>query len=109
LERDAVNIFTLTPDMAKLSSAKGIFAKLNLALGRVFLQKSKMARLYHVDAHSPKVYFYYPIRLFELIRRYSKTAVRVLRSDEKIQAKVEQTRSTMDLKHWLAENEDGLS
>ncbi len=109
LERDAVNIFTLTPDMAELSSANGFFAKVKLALGRVFLPKSKMARLYHVDAHSLKVHCYYPVRLFELVRRYSKTAVRVLRGDEQIQAKVEQTRSTMDLKHWLVENEDGLS
>ncbi len=109
LERDAGNIFTLTPDMAEFSSTKGFLAKLKLALCRVFLPKSKMARLYHVDAYSPKVYCYYPVRLFELVRRYSKTVVRVLRRDEQIQANVEQTRSIMSLKHWLVENEDGLS
>jgi len=64
---------------------KSFREKLSLFLKRIFLPPEKLAEIYHAPKNSLRVYFYYPVRLKDLLVRHSGTVWRGLRGDKETQ------------------------
>lgn len=92
----------LTPDLAALSEAKGAFAKLRLALSRVFLPRRVLGREENVNPRSIRIYYYYLVRLVALVREYGASAWRLLRGERAEMASAERERARGELNRWLA-------
>lgn len=66
-----------------------------------FLPREAMVRLYPVPADSLRMYFYYLVRLRDLLRTYGRDFWRWLRHDKKMQVIVQEGRDLTTLKDWL--------
>jgi len=60
-----------------------------------------MARLYPPPADSIRIYFYYVVRLRDLLRLYGRDVWRWLRRDEQMQAFAKEGKDLTTLKNWL--------
>jgi hypothetical protein len=72
-----------------------------LFLKGFFLPREAMARLYPAPAGSLRIYFYYFVRLRDLLRVYGRDAWRWLRRDEEMQAFANEGKELTTLKDWL--------
>jgi hypothetical protein len=67
-------------------------------LKRVFPSKAIMARVYSIPPNSPRIYFYYLVRIKDLLIKYGRTTWRMLRRDEEMAVSVARE-ATLD--EWL--------
>ena len=100
MKTETVGVY-LTPDLASLSEDASAFEKLRIIFQRIALPKRTMARLYDVDPHSLKIYFYYPLRFYQLLRSYWKSTLRILRGEEQAVESASKVESKLALKDWL--------
>lgn len=100
MKRESVGVY-LTPDLASLSENVSAFEKLQIIFRRIALPKRTMARLYAVNPHSLKIYFYYPLRFYQLLRSYSKSTLRILMGEEQAVESSSKMGSKLALKEWL--------
>jgi len=107
LIKNKVNtMWSVTPDQARFSSESGLWVRVKLVLSRIFLPKITIARLYATKPDSLKIYFYYLVRFYELMRRYFRSTWWILFRDKKVVKGVALTQSVIDLRGWLGGEND---
>ena len=74
---------------------------MSLFLKGFFLPREAMARLYPAPADSIRIYFYYAVRLRDLLRVYGRDVWRWLRRDKAMQAFAKEGQDLTTLKDWL--------
>lgn len=94
-------MWSVTPDQARFSSDSRLWARVKLVISRIFLPKITMARLYATKPDSLKIYYYYLVRFYELMRQYFRSTWRILFKENAVVKGVAWTQSVVDLKQWL--------
>jgi hypothetical protein len=72
-----------------------------LFLKGFFLPREAMSRLYPPPADSIRIYFYYVVRLRDLLRSFGRDFWRLLRRDKEMQALAKEGKDLTTLKDWL--------
>lgn len=80
---------------------KGLKENLSYFIRLVLPYKEKVARIYSVPANSWLVYFYYPVRLKDLLVRHTRDFFDLLKGRHEINRSAEITREVIDLQKWL--------
>src|SRR5680860_691831 len=91
---------SLSPHVAQLWGSKGPLSKGALFLRRTFPSPETMARMYPAPSDSIRIYFYYPLRIRDLLLRHGRQVWRLLRGDKEMQALVNRQNETAVLKDW---------
>lgn len=89
------------PAVARFWGAARLRYRVILFLKGFFLPREAMARLYPPQADSIRIYFYYLVRLRDLLRVYGSDVVRWLKGDLEMQALAEDGKDLTTLKDWL--------
>lgn len=92
---------SLSPSVAQLWRSKRLLNKGSLLLRRAFPFPEEMARLYPAPSGSIRVYFYYPVRIKDLLLRYGRQAWLLLRWNEGMTGLAKQVNDVTPLKDWL--------
>jgi hypothetical protein len=92
---------SMWPAVARFWGSARLRDKAALFLTGFFLPREAMARLYPPPADSIRIYFYYVVRLRDLLRVYGRDVWRWLRRDEEMQAFAKEGHDLTILKDWL--------
>jgi hypothetical protein len=92
---------SMWPAVARFWGSARLRDKVLLFLKGFFLPREAMARLYPPPADSIRIYFYYVVRLRDLLRLFGRDVWRLLRRDEKMQALAKEGKDLTTLKDWL--------
>lgn len=92
---------SMWPAVARFWGSARLRDKVFLFLKGFFLPREAMARLYPPPADSIRIYFYYVVRLRDLLRVYGRDVWRWLRRDEEMQAFAKEGKDLTTLKDWL--------
>ena len=95
-----------TPDLVKLTKTDGLFSKVKIGLQRVFIPRLALARIYNVSPNSPKIIWYYFVRLKYLFKHYGKTLVRVQRGSEETEPALRMAEISNSLHSWMSSREN---
>lgn len=93
----------MTPDLAKLSQSQGIINRIRIGLGRVFLSRQVIARLYNIHPGSPMILLGYVRRIRDLARVYGRTVRDALTNDAQLIVSAEAQQARNRLRGWLSE------
>ena len=93
---------SLSKNFAQLWGPKRLQDKTVLFLKSGFPSLEVMAKMYPAPADSTRIYFYYPVRLKDLLLRYGRATWQMLRRDEETVALVERENKKAALSDWLA-------
>jgi hypothetical protein len=99
---------SMWPAVARFWGTPGIWNKGVLFLKGFFIPRATMARLYPVPADSLKIYFYYFVRLKDLLRTYGHDLLRWLRRDQTMQAFTREGSDLTTLKDWLSSHKPDI-
>lgn len=94
-------VLSLSPNIAQLWESKGLLDKATLFLRRVFPSPEEMTRMYPAPSDSNRIYFYYLVRIRDLLLRHGRQVWRLLRRDEGMRVLAEQANNIIPLKEWL--------
>ena len=92
---------SMWPAVARFWGSARLRDKVFIFLKGFFLPREAMARLYPPPADSIRIYFYYVVRLRDLLRVYGRDVWRWLRRDEEMQAFAKEGKDLTALKDWL--------
>ena len=92
---------SMCPAVARFWGAARLRDKLVLFLKGFLLPRDAMARLYPAPADSMRIYFYYVVRLRDLLRVYGRDVWRWFRRDREMQAVAKEGKDLTTLKDWL--------
>ncbi|MEW6364188.1 MAG: nucleotidyltransferase family protein [Acidobacteriota bacterium] len=92
---DARLASTVPVPIANLLGTKGTWALVKLLANRVFLSKKLMATVYPAAPDSLKIYWYYPIRVVDLLTRHGRT-MRKVRDNEPELIRLAERKRTID-------------
>ena len=92
---------SMWPAVARFWGSTSLKDKVSLFLKGFFLPREAMARLYPAPADSIRIYFYYAVRLRDLLRVYGRDVLRWLRRDKEMQAFAKEGQDLTTLKDWL--------
>ena len=96
------NYEPLSESFAAMSGQKTLVGRVGVALRGLFLSRQTIARLYSTREQSPFIYFFYAVRLKDLLARYASVALRTaLGKDAKVSAWVRQENERIRLKNWM--------
>jgi hypothetical protein len=94
-------VLTLSPNVAQLWGSKRLLDKAGLFFRKIFLSPEVMARIYPASSDSIRIYFYYPVRIKDLLLQHGRQVWRLLRRDEGMTALARQENNITSLKEWL--------
>jgi len=103
--RNSANLF-LSPNIAQLWGNERLQGKASLFLKRTFPSPEEMVKLYPSASGSVWIYFYYLVRLKDILQRHSRQVWRLLRRDEALKALAKQENNFTSLKEWLGWSEE---
>ena len=92
---------SMWPAVARFWGSARLRDKVVLFLKGFFIPRKAMARLYPAPADSLRIYFYYIVRLRDLLRVYGRDVWRWLRRDEGMQVLAKEGKDLTTLKDWL--------
>jgi len=95
----------VTPDLASLSEDVSGLEKSKIIFKRIALPKRTMARLYNVDPGSLKLYVYYPVRFYQLLKQYAGSAWQIIIKKQDAISSTSRVQSVIALKEWLSGRE----
>jgi len=72
------------PNLLALAGKRGVVQKTRTVLSRVFVSRAELALLYGLPERSPRLHFYYAVRLRDLLRRYTGSAWALSVSDPEL-------------------------
>lgn len=94
----------LTPDLVKMNASKNIFSKIKIGLQRVFISRLALARTYNISPTSPKIVYFYWIRVKYLIRNYGGTLRRLLKREKTTAPALQKAEASYSLHNWMKPN-----
>jgi hypothetical protein len=96
---------SLSPTIAQLWGSKRLLNKgslfLGRALSRVFSSPEEVAREYTAPSNSIRIYFYYPVRIKDLLLRHGREVWQLLRRNEGMRRLARQEEDVAPLRDWL--------
>jgi hypothetical protein len=92
---------SLSPNIAQLWGSKRLLNKGTLFLRRAFPSPEEVTRMYPAPSDSIRIYFYYPVRIKDLLLRHGRQVWRLLRGDEEMQALAKRENDIVPFKDWL--------
>jgi Uncharacterised nucleotidyltransferase len=92
---------SLSPDIAQLWGSKRLLDKGGLFLRKAFPSPEQMTRMYPARSDSIRIYFYYPVRIKDLLLRNGRQVWRLLRWNEGMRGLAKQRNDMTHLKDWL--------
>lgn len=92
---------SMSPALARFWGSTRLRDKVFLFFTGFFIPREAMARLYPAPADSMRIYFYYVVRLRDLLRVYGRDAWRWLRHDEEMLDFAKEGMDLTTLKDWL--------
>lgn len=93
---------SMWPAVARFWGTSRFQDKVRLFINGFFLPREAMARLYPVPAHSARVYFYYFVRLKDLLKTYGRDGWRWLIRDAGMHELARDGKNLTTLKDWLS-------
>lgn len=93
---------SMVPLLAQFWGASRFWDKVALSWKRVFIPRKAMAKLYPPPSDSLRIYFYYVVRLRNLLRTYGRDVWRWLRRDRELLDYAQEGRDLTTLKDWLS-------
>ena len=60
-----------------------------------------MARMYPAPAGSLRIFLYYPVRFFDLMRRFGRLGVKLIRGDEQTTLRAKRQNEVNALREWM--------
>ncbi len=94
-------MINVTPDLANLSKDVSALEKMKIIIKRIALPKRTMARLYNVEPGSLKLYLYYPVRFYQLLKQYAGSAWQILIKKQDALSSTSRVQSVIALKEWM--------
>ena len=91
----------LSSNLVRIWEADGLRGKVANFLKFTFPSRETMAAMYPASPSSKRIYLYYPVRLVDVLLRYTRTAWRLLRRDEATIALSERQDRGNALVDWL--------
>jgi len=91
----------LSSNVAQLWGNKRLRDKINILLKTTFPSPNVMARMYPPSSNSPRIYFYYCVRIADLLQRYGQVIWRLLHRNQKMLARTRRQNEITALKDWL--------
>jgi hypothetical protein len=88
-------------NLTEYIACRGIPAKVKVLWRRFFLPSAALSRQYKIEAHSWKVYLYYPIGWMRLFKVYGSTVWKALRGDAKVKSDAQKESA---LRLWLTQS-----
>jgi hypothetical protein len=79
----------------------GLRGKINLALGKLFPPKETLAQTFHVEAHHPLIWLYYPRWQFRLLGRHFSAGMDLLRANADVTQEAQHEVVRRKLADWL--------
>lgn len=92
---------SLSPDIAQLWGSTRLLDKGGLFLRKAFPSLEQMTRIYPARSDSIRIYFYYPVRIKDLLLRNGRQVWRLLRWNEGMRGLAKQMNDMTHLKDWL--------
>jgi hypothetical protein len=92
---------SMLPARARFWGSARLRDKLFLFLKGIFPPREVMAHLYPPPAASIRIYFYYVVRVRDILRVHGRDVWRWLRRDEEMQAYAKEGKDLTTLKDWL--------
>jgi hypothetical protein len=96
----------MTSNLSRLWGQGTFWSKFTVFLKSAFPPPEALSTMYPVSSSSKRIYLYYPVRLKELLMRYGKTVVSLLRSDEAATAHRNSIEKGNELVDWLISGEE---
>lgn len=93
---------SMAPAVAQFWEASRFRDKVTLFWKGLFISRKSMARLYPVPSDSLRIYFYYVVRLRDLLRTYGRDVWRWLKRDQEMLDYAQEGRDLTTLKDWLS-------
>jgi hypothetical protein len=93
---------SMAPAVAQFWEASRFRDKVTLFWKGLFISRKSMARLYPAPSDSLRIYFYYVVRLRDLLRTYGRDVWRWLRRDQEMLDYAQEGRDLTTLKNWLS-------
>jgi hypothetical protein len=90
----------LSPRLAHFMGERNLWMKLRELLGRIFVSRVVIAKYYSLAPDSPWLYWYYLVRVKDLLRRHGHKAWQLGRHDPQV---VQLAGRTRDLLVWLSD------
>jgi hypothetical protein len=84
-----------------LPGSKHLLAKATMILKRAFPSPEKMSRMYPSSSDSKLIYFYYLVRIKDLILRYCSQVCQMFWGNESVRVLAKQGDEIFHLKDWL--------
>jgi hypothetical protein len=91
----------MTPDLARLTTVRGIGAKVKVMLSRVFIPRQVLARLYNVSPRSLAIVWCYFRRFRDLVKQYGPVLKPVLQKEEAVMVGVAEEQNSKRLADWM--------
>ena len=94
---------TLVPsvNVVRLWGDAGLAEKAAIVWKRVFLSRAEMGFYFGVPSNSPKLFFLYPLRVWQTLKRQTVTVIRGLRKDRETIASIDVELQRARLVDWL--------
>lgn len=92
----------MTPDLARLAATTSFEGRLKVLLGRVFITRQALARLYNISPRSPAIFWGYLRRLGDLWRSYGQSLRQVFAGDRAVLQRAADRQANQDLHEWMA-------
>lgn len=92
---------SLSRNIAQIWRSKRLLNKATLLLRRGFPSLKEMARMYPAPSDSIRIYFYYPVRIKDLLLRYGRQVWRLFGWNEGMRNLARQVNDVTPLKDWL--------
>jgi hypothetical protein len=97
----------MTPDLAALSTERGLFKRIKLILSRILLPRRTVARIYNIPPNSIRIIGGYIKRFRDLNKQYGVAARRILNNDQQMLAGVENEHAIASLRGWMTADNHG--
>jgi Uncharacterised nucleotidyltransferase len=93
---------SLAPHLARIMGDTTWWAKLRGFQRRLFISKTSLAKSYSLSPSSPKIYWFYLVRLKDLLHNHLGNALRLLNKDTQLTQLAGRTLTLMD---WLSDKD----
>jgi hypothetical protein len=97
----SVDGLSLPPNAFQFFGSKRFLNKAVLFLKRVFPSREEMSRMYQAPSDSPRIYFYYPVRIRDLLLRYGRLGWQLMRRTEGMRGLAKREKEITPLRDWL--------
>ena len=94
-------VLPLSLNISQLWGNKRFLDKMKILFKTTFQSPEVMTLKYPPSPNSPRIYFYYPLRIIDLFRRYGPTVIRLLHRDQELFGRKKRQDKVIALREWL--------